>query len=223
MADTHTRVAILVPVLARPQNVAPLIASVEAATSEAHRLVFVVNDDDEAELEALTAAGADHVVVGPARRSYACKINDGFNATTEPVVFSAADDVRFHAGWFKAAAGLLGDGVEVVGTNDSCNMRTVLGFHSTHTLFTRGYIERCGTIDEPGKVLCEKYKHDYCDDEFIETAKARGVYAHAFDSIVEHLHPMVNKAADDDTYRLGRRWSPNGHSVYKTRRHLWQR
>jgi hypothetical protein len=38
----------------------------------------------------------------------------------------------------------------------------------------------------------------------------RGVYAHAFDSIVEHLHPMVGKAEDDDTYRLGRQHTRRG-------------
>lgn len=218
----HSGVAIIVPVLGRPRNVAPLIASVEDATPEPHRLLFVVNDDDAAELEALEAAGADFLVVGPARRSYACKINEGVNATTEPLIFTAADDLQFHPGWFEAAAAFVGDGVHVVGTNDGTNMRTVLGFHSTHTLFTRAYVEKYGTIDEPGKVFCEKYRHDYCDDEAIETAKSRGVYAHAFESVVEHMHPMANKAEDDDTYRLGRKWSPNGHSVYKTRRHLWQ-
>lgn len=96
------------------------------------------------------------------------------------------------------------------------------GNHSTHTLFRRDYVENFGTIDEPGKVLHEGYGHCFCDDEAIATAQARGVYAHAFDSIVEHLHPLVKKAPDDETYKLGRRLSPQGKKLFTTRATLWK-
>lgn len=214
-------VAILVPVLGRPHRVAPLLASVEEATPSAHRTLFVVNDDDEAELAALETAGADFLRVPPARRSWAQKINDGFRATTEPLLFTGADDLAFHPGWFEAACARLTGATQVVGTVDQCNLRTMVGEHSTHTLVSRAYVEEFGTIDEPGKVLHEGYRHDYADDELVATAKARGAYAHAFNAIVEHLHPNVGKAPDDETYELGRRSSPNGHSVFKSRRHLW--
>lgn len=215
--------AIIVPVLGRPHRVAPLIMSAAAATPTPYRLLFVVNDDDTAELAALEAAGADFLVVPPGERSYAKKINAGFRATTEPLLFSAADDVEFHRGWLQAATAKIDDRIQVVGTNDQCNSRTFNGDHSTHTLFTRAYIDEHGTIDEPGLVLHEGYRHDWVDDEFIATAKYRKVYAHAPDSIVEHLHPNVGKAPTDATYRAGQKWSAQGRTLFRQRSRMFTR
>jgi hypothetical protein len=44
------------------------------------------------------------------------------------------------------------------------------GRHSTHSLVTRDYVERFGTIDEAGVVLHEGYPHEFVDDEFVQTA-----------------------------------------------------
>ncbi len=202
---------ILVPVLRRPWRVQPLLDSIEAATPEPHRTLFIVNDDDTAELEALTAAGARTLVVPAERRSFACKINDGYAATTEPWLFTAADDLHFRDGWFTRALTWATDTTGVIGTNDLCNQRTMTGAHSTHSLVRRSYIEeRSGVVDQPNIVLHEGYPHEFCDDELIQTAMTRGVFVHAFDSIVEHLHPNVGKAEDDeirggDVLPLGRR------------------
>jgi len=38
------------------------------------------------------------------------------------------------------------------------------------------------------------YWHEGCDVEFAATARSRGTYAFAADSIVEHLHPLWGKA-----------------------------
>jgi hypothetical protein len=214
-------VAILIPVLGRPHRVVPTIESVTAATPEAHRLLFLASDTDEATIAALEAAGADHLVVPAARGSWACKINDGYRATTEPWIFAAADDLAFHPGWFSRALAWASERTGVIGTNDICNPRVMQGQHSTHSLFRRAYVDELGTIDEAGLVLHERYGHDYADDEAIATAMARGVYVHAFDSIVEHLHPMVGKAADDDTYRLGRTHARPGQRLFLQRRRLW--
>lgn len=214
-------VAILVPVLRRPHRVAPLVDSVRSATPAPHRLLFVVEDSDRAERAAIEAAGADHVVVPVRKRSWACKINVGFAATTEALCFAAADDLAFHPGWLEAALGLLAPPVEVVGTNDLLNPRVMRGEHATHFLFTRRYIDEAGTIDEAGKVLHEGYRHDWVDDEFVATAKARGVFASAPGSVVEHLHPWAGKAPDDGVYRLGRQWRGHGRRLYQRREHLW--
>jgi glycosyltransferase involved in cell wall biosynthesis len=213
--------AIIVPVLDRPHRVEPLLASITAATPEPHRVLFVADEDDDAELAALKAAKADVLTVG-AGVSYAAKINAGYHATTEPVFFMAADDLAFRADWYSRAASYFSDGIHVVGTNDLCNPRVMCGQHSTHTLVKRSYIEgRSGVVDEPNAVLHEGYAHDWVDDEFVQTAMARGVYAHAFDSLVEHLHPLVEKADDDDTYRRGRAHSQQGRRLFRQRRRLW--
>lgn len=215
-------VAIIVPVLARPWRVEPLIADVAAATPTPYRLLFVADTADTAEIDALEAAGADHIVIP--RRSYAAKINAGFAATTEPLIFSAADDLHFHPGWLAAAASHLEPGVEVVGTNDMGNPRTINGEHSTHTLFTRCYIDSVGGVIDgpPGTVLCEQYPHQFVDDEFIATAKARKVYAHAPDCHVEHLHWLWGKGEMDGTYRRGRQMHVTGKRIFQRRRHLWE-
>lgn len=217
-------VAIIVPVLRRPWRVAPLLESIDSATPEPHRTLFVVNEDDTAELAALEQASAEFIVVEPHRRSYACKINDGYRATSEPLIFLAADDLHFRPDWCRRAQSLLTAAVHVVGTNDICNPRVMCGQHSTHTLVRRSYIEqRSGVVDERDTVLHEGYRHDWVDDEFIQTAMTRGVYAHAFDAIVEHLHPNNGKAPDDDTYRLGREVSRDGRRLFQRRQQLWRR
>lgn len=215
-------VAILVPVLWRPGRVAALLENIETATPEPHRTLFISEPDDHEELAALDAAGADYIAPGP--RTYAHKINLGYDATDEPYLFLAADDLNFHSGWLAQALGHLEDGVGVVGTNDGgCNPRVRRGHHSVHSLVTRGYIERHGgTIDGAGKVLHDGYEHAYCDDELVHTAKARNAYRHAHRSVVEHLHPFARKARQDDVYRLGQSSVLRDQSVYEGRKHLWE-
>jgi len=49
------------------------------------------------------------------------------------------------------------------------------------------------------------------------------VYAHAFGSVVEHLHPMCGKGLDDPTYELAVQRGGNGQGlrVLRSRAHLW--
>lgn len=211
-------VAIIIPVLGRPQRVGPTIESVMVATPEPHRLLFVVNDDDTDELAALERAGADVLVVPADRRSWACKINDGYRTTTEEWIFTGADDLDFHSGWFPRALAWASDTTAVIGTNDLWNPRVMTGAHSTHSLVRRSYADEQGTIDQPGLILHEGYPHQFADDELIQTAMARGVYVHAFDSIVRHLRPLK---PDDATYRLGEQSHRTGKHLFLNRRRLW--
>lgn len=214
---------IVVPVLRRPHRVVPLLESVASATGE-YRLVFVASEDDGAQIAALEAAGAEFIVCGRAadRGQYGRKINAGYEATTEPLLFLGADDLSFHANWFENAARCLGDGVGVVGTNDLGNPRVRAGLHATHSLVTRAYCDEFGTIDEPHKVLHEGYWHEYVDTEFVETAMARGAWAFARDSIVEHLHPHWGKSPTDELYDAHVKRMRVGQRLYVRRRHLWR-
>lgn len=210
---------ILIPVLRRPQNVAPVLASARETVPDA-RVLFIADRDDEVEIAALR--GHDFITVSSGT-NYAAKINAGFDASSEPLCFSGADDIRFRPGWFEEAKALLTDEVQVVGTVDRWNSRTERGRHSTHTLFTRRYVDESGTIDEPGKVLHEGYPHEYCDDEFVQTAMARCAYAHAFESVVEHLRPLIDTPDEDEVYKLGRSTTVRGRRLFARRRRLWQR
>lgn len=215
-------VVVLIPVLNRPHRVATMIQDVAASLSTPYRLLFVVDHRDGPELRALRREDADHVVVDFRRRSYARKINDGIVNSTEPLIFTAADDLHFHSGWLEAACALLSDKIDVVGTNDLLNPRVMAGEHSTHTLVRRSYVKQFGTVERRGQLLYEGYPHEYCDDELVGTAKMRGRFASATGSIVEHLHPYNGGAPIDGTYRKG--WSGRtvGQRLIERRRHLWE-
>lgn len=211
-------VVIVVPVLGRPHRIVPLMESGAAATPEPYRLLFVATGNDQDEVAALQAAGADHLVRPGARVSgeYARKINLGAQESDEPLIFTGADDLVFHPGWLAAAKRRLGPSsqwmehplpadaeIGVVGTNDLGNPDVIKGVHSTHSLVTRTYMDEQGTMDGPGAIYNVAYDHNYCDIEFVETAKARSAFVHAADAVVEHFHPSWEKAKGDATYELG--------------------
>lgn len=215
-------IVICVPVLRRPHRVALLIESIEAATPEEHRTLFVCSPGDDDEIAAIKDAGAEWIETPEAYMSgdYAKKINLAYRATWEPLLFLGADDLHFHSDWFPNALEKLTENIGVVGTNDLGNKRTRRGEHSTHSLVTREYADR-GTIDEPHKILHEGYPHEFVDDELVQTAQKRGAYAHASDCIVEHMHPHWGKSDWDDLYRDEPRRMIEGRKVFEGRRHLW--
>jgi glycosyltransferase involved in cell wall biosynthesis len=208
------KVAILVPVLNRPQNVEPLLASVRETTSSA-RVLFIADPGDDAELAALDAVAAEYIVPGG---SYASKIRAGVEATDESLLFIGADDLRFRPYWLERAVEKM-PGAQVVGVND-CIRRLHRPQHATHFLMTRAYAERPCADGRPGP-LSDAYSHSFVDDELIATATNRGVYAYAQRSRVRHLHPMASTAADDETYRLGRARLRQDAKTFKRRERLW--
>jgi glycosyltransferase involved in cell wall biosynthesis len=215
-------VVIIVPVLNRPHRVIPTMQSVAAATPEPHRLLFVASRSDSPEVRALAAAGAHYLLVAGAG-TYPAKVNAAYQATTEPLLFLAADDLEFHPGWLSTALELLEPGVEVIGTNDLGNPRVLEGLHSTHTLVTRAYCDDPGaTADQAGTVLHQGYRHLFVDDELVGVAQARGVYAHAADAVVEHMHPYFDKAETDSTYARGHRNVVADQALYDRRVTLWR-
>lgn len=197
------------------------MGDIKAATPQRHRVLFIADIDDEAEIAALEQAGADYITVDQPR-NYAAKINAGYRASEETLLYSGADDLHFHPNWLPRAAMCITSQIHVVGTNDLGNELVMKGEHSTHTLFTRHYIEtESGVIDTPNTVLYEGYPHDYCDNEFVETAKARGRFVMAFNSVVEHMHWVWGKGTIDDVYRKAMDMSAVGRALFEQRRPLW--
>lgn len=209
---------ILVPVLKRPHRVVPFMESALAATPDAE-VLFIADSTDRAELDALETAGADYIVHNG---GYAAKINEAVERTDRPYIFTAADDLHFHPGWYRAAKKRIRGRVQVVGTNDLCSERVQLGFHATHFLMTREYAEMPCIDGSPGP-LFTGYDHSAVDDEFFATAEHRKVLAVATDSIVEHFHPMVGKSADDATYRKGRARLQRDVRLFRQRKRQWLR
>jgi hypothetical protein len=101
------------------------------------------------------------------------------------------------------------------------NPRVKAGQHSTHSLVSRAYADRFGTIDEQGKILHEGYPHEYVDDELIGTAKRRRAWAFAQNSYVEHLHPLWGKASMDPLYANIQARTNAGTALFVKRRRLW--
>lgn len=230
-----TSVCILVPVLDRPQNVQALVRSVEQAggwPTAAISVLFIVSPGDHDERAEVSVARGDHegsvdgldVEWAPGAGDYARKINAGAHVAHSngaDYVFLGADDLNFHPGWIEEALRVANESNAcVVGTNDLGNARVMQGLSSTHSLVDLDYL-KCGTIDEPDKLLHEGYDHNFVDDELVATAKHRGVYAQAENAHVEHLHPNWGKGDDDRTYQKGVERFQADHALFVQRSHLW--
>lgn len=218
---SSAEVAILVPLLHRPWRVAPLLSSITATTTVAHQVVLACTPNDLATIDAVHAAGHQPLLVPKHHKGdYARKIQAGIEATTAPFIFTGADDLKFHPRWFENARRLMSDTVGVVGTNDLCSKRVMAGEHATHMLVARWYCD-LGTIDGDPHLFHHGYVHEYVDDELVGTAKRRGAWAFAHDSIVEHLHPMANKAPLDPLYAAQRARMGRSKALFNRRRQLW--
>jgi hypothetical protein len=197
-------IAVVVPVLNRPQRAEPFMASLRETTDRA-TVYAVVNEADNLTWATWLQAKAN--VRLTRLTTFAEKVNYAYNLTDEAWVFLVGDDVVFHPGWADEAIRVSEEtGAQVVGVNDLANPRTQQGTHAPHLLISRQYIaEQGASWDGPGVVCHEGYRHMFVDDEIVTVAKQRGTFAVAKDAVVEHLHPAVGKAEVDSTYRLG--WS----------------
>jgi hypothetical protein len=229
-------VAVVVPVLRRPQNAEPFMRSLRASTGLA-RVYAVCEPDDDETAAAWTRAGAEvlrgddeHVLgepAGPVAHTFAEKVNLAYRQTREPWLFITGDDVKFHAGWLDHALHVAasftdaekGYATHVVGTNDLGNPRVMAGEHATHLLIRRSYVDEVGASwDGPGVVCHEGYGHWWVDEEIVTAAKARGVWQMALGGIVEHNHPLWGKAEDDEVYKLGQSHIEADRALFQARR-----
>ncbi len=210
--------AVIVPVVGRPQNAVPFMASLRASTGLA--TVYAIADESDAEtVAAWRTAGATVIRrEGESVGTFAEKVNFGYERTSEPWLFLVGDDVRFQAGWLDQAQAAARDGAHVVGTNDLHNPRVTSGEHATHLLVRRAYIDERGSSWDGPKVVChEGYGHWFVDDEIVAVAKQRGVWAMATHARVEHLHPMWGLAPDDEVYRLGQSHAEADRDLFASR------
>jgi hypothetical protein len=199
-------IAVIVPVLGRPARVRPLVESFTRATLPGDAvLVFVAQTSDVDEVAAIRACGQEPVLVGDVDRSWARKINRGYESTSAPWLLLGADDLEFRCGWVDTVRKMLRTHAGVIGTNDLGNEGTMKGTHSTHPLVRRAYADHCGTVDERGRVVHQGYDHNFPDTELVATAVKRGLYVHRVDCVIEHLHPAWGKGASDPIYALGQK------------------
>lgn len=189
-------VAVIVPAM-RPENAARVIDSFRE-TNDGRANLYVVADDDYTD-------HADFPTGAVGITSYAEKVNLGFRMTREPWVLLVGDDVEFHPGWLSAAS-RLADRYDVIGTGDSLpgvvrNPDVAAGKHADHFFVRREYVDKYGaSLDGPGVLAPECYRHWFVDKEIIGLAKARGVFAPCLASVVEHHHPGYEGRPRDGVY-----------------------
>lgn len=222
------RVAVLTPVLNRPHRAALVAESLRATCHpDVARIVFLCSPGDDAEIEACRKVRRAETIIVPFEREpgdYARKINYGVEAAESEWIFQGADDLSFHPRWLEEALHAASrTNQRVIGTQDLGNRLVKVGRHSTHSLVHRSYVRELGTVDEPGKLLHEGYRHNFCDTEMIETADARGEFRFTHGAVVEHLHPHWQKGEEDATYILGLSDFKIDQRLFLSRRKLWAR
>lgn len=211
-------VAVVVPVLNRPERAALFVPSCRMSVGWDIPIHAIC--ENRTDWQAWSAAGAIAWSKLFARQPHTFpeKCNDAAEWLGAEWLFFVGDDVRFECGWLDEALRVAAEtGALVVGTNDMHNPWVIAGERGTHNLINRRYIvERGACLDGPGTVYSEAYHHE-CDVETVEVAKARGVWASAHNSRVEHLHPTWGTGVDDATYREGRRWRMKDHQTWMAR------
>lgn len=215
-------VAVLVPVLGRPEHAESFMASLRASTGLATAYAICDRDDIDA-TAAWKQAGAVILDVGDHLEldrpgTFAEKVNLGYRYSDEPWLFLVGSDVRFWPGWLDHAEAVAGEKFHVVGTNDLGNPQVMRGEHATHLLVRRSYVDQVGASwDGPGVVAHEGYRHWWVDSEIVTAAKQRGVWAMALGSKVEHLHPLWGKASTDEVYELGASFVEGDRALFEAR------
>lgn len=175
--------AVLVPSLNRPQRLRETVASIHAATPEAHYRLFCVSDAESKDI--LTELGEWFIDDAEADdQRYVTRMN---KLTTHigdaKTIFFGSDDVRFRPGWLTQALRVLTLGPSVVVVNDLRNP------NGTQAVIRSTYLKDA-VFDAPGDAFHRGYLHNFADTEMFFTAFKRQVIARAMESVVEHLHPV---------------------------------
>ena len=213
---------IIIPTIGRAHQLADVVQNIHAATLTEHRIVFAIERKDTASADAIAKLG-ECAVYNTGTANYAGALNTAYRAFRGEWIFTGADDLVFSHGWDSVALAAAGGWFQVIGTNDLLNAHVLKGYHSTHSLVRREYLDAVGgVVDEgPGSFYPECYDHNYCDTEFINTAKMRSRFRPCLDAVVEHLHVSTGKVEADETYLRSIRHYDDDARMYDMRMSLW--
>lgn len=223
-----SEIAVLIPVLDRPERAYKVVQSIRDSSSERHRVLFLCSPGDKTEIYACQHTDADVHVVDwlPGPGDFARKTNLGYALTDEPFVFCGADDLTFGPNWDIEALQVAEEtGAGVIGTWDGANPATMAGKHATHSLVRRSYVEEWGgTIDGTGSIYCELYDHQCVDNELVEIANLRAKWAFAHKSKVIHHHPIYDRTVTmDATYHKALAHGREDIALFMQRRRIWRK
>jgi hypothetical protein len=224
--DASVKTAILIPTYGRPHRVEPLTRSIRDNTKIPYSIYFIVEEHDQATIEAANRVGA-RMIINQGEPTYASCINTAYTATTERFFLLGADDIELTPGCLAEAVSCMSDSrIGVVGVRDPLHPFVD---HSTHSLVRRRYIEEySGCLDMPNTVLYP-YKHAWTDWEMVSVAKVRGAYYYCDHALVEHHHPgwhpggVVRSDSErfDATYAKGNESVIEDFAVFSRRARRW--
>jgi hypothetical protein len=228
MSDSVT---IVIPTIDRVDNVDRVVRNINDVTEDC-QIMIVFNKAYCLPMEGKIKELFDEFdnveyMAGPMSRpdigDYAKKINLALRYCCTDWLFTGADDLKFHPQWLEKALEVAGEEINVIGTQDLGNPRVIAGEHATHFLVRTDYARNYGTVAslEPGQIFFPGYWHEYMDDELVAFARAKGMFAFAEESIVEHLHPFWGKAPSDRTYEQFKMRMAYGKNVFDKRKHLF--
>ncbi len=207
-------VAILIPTM-RAHLIPTLIDNIADATPSAHEVYWACTEDSEC---AAVLQKCGQKVLIDKGGFWPARINALFKWTSEPFVFIAADDVKFHPGWLEAAFIAMErvQGCGIVSVNDLNNP------YGTLSLISREYIDTFGgTMDRTGPVIHPGYHHNWSETEMRQTAERRGRWTYCAESVVEHMHHDCKKAPYDEVYAIGDRFLQEDVTLFFSRHPLW--
>jgi glycosyltransferase involved in cell wall biosynthesis len=205
--------AVIVPTYRRADMLEALVANIHDTTQSAHRIYLVM---EEADTDTLTVSkGLDAVSVVGTFGSCSVAVNAGYRASDEPFVAITNDDCVFQTGWDTAALSRFTDQVHVVGMNDG------YGDTKCFPMVRRSFIEEhSGVFDKPNTIF-HTYASQGPDTEFAFYAMLRGVWANAYDAVVEHRNWRVGADPDHPNYVKARDTISADLDEYNRRWPLW--
>jgi glycosyltransferase involved in cell wall biosynthesis len=215
--DEAMTTAILIPSLNRPQNLEPLLRSIQFATPEDHYVFLMVSDSESIRI----CRDLGHPYLddssNPDKR-YVTRNNEMVRHLRPGTkqVFFGSDDIEFSRHWLDEALIVMNRGYDVVVGDDLRNR------NGTMALMKVTYFNRA-VFDKPGDVFYSEYIHNFADTEQFFTAKVQQTFARAMNSRVEHLNPVFAGARAfpyDDTYALSREGNDHDAELFYSREPL---
>ncbi len=205
------RVLAVCPSRGRPAAAKAVVESFLATrTDQATRLVFMVDDTDETRHE----YPAEYTVIVRSRGSFGGALAQVAGVLGDATAVGViGDDNRFRTkGWDRTLGAWLTDHVGIAYGTDG---------HWGEELPTAWWLSR-PIVDRLG-VAPSFVRHYFMDNYWLELGKATGSLRYFPDVLIEHLHPLWGKGAEDATYTRNarnvsrdrvqwRRWLANGMS-----------
>lgn len=209
--------SILIPSLNRPKNLERVLLNIRETTPEPHRVYVMISEND---IDSQRVCRQQRTVFwtdsDPDLQYFVPRIQALFEKTSEPWIFTGSDDIVFPNNWLTGCYSAVDVGMKVICPNDGHNPK------GTNFLVNRDYImTEGGNWDPPGYVYNPSYRHNRSDDEMVNVAIYRKIYARAMNVLVESTHPSWGNAPNDSTYDRVALVSWDDETLFQSRAYLW--